>query len=328
MVKLLKNSFEGLTDGVDLTVALTGQSGDAMSHVLPETGTIKVSSAAARHGTRGVELTPTTTSPGSSMRQTLAESHGRLMVTRRPFYYGGTHSAARTLQSHFATLNGSTQHGWVQVRANNPHLELAYGNGTFINEARVTLPGVGWYVVELVSIAASASGVSDGAIGFRAWPENSDGSLGTKLQNATNTDLFTNLPITHQHPSAVRWGTAVASTGFTKDQIDATQVLVADDLSLRLDTYAQTRQLVVPPNVRITSAVQPTSAGGTDGKLTVEWDGLDDAAVTGYQIGVAAGVNVKSGFELKATVGPTVRSYQVTGLAPGDYTAAVRAISS
>lgn len=323
-----KNNYAGQTPGTTVDVGNSGNSGDPLSHVLPTTGgTITY---ALVDGRMAVRMTPTGAATPST-RRTISESQGRVMVTRRRFYWDGTTKAtARPIQTHHSSPFGSPSTGiaFTQIRANNPQIEACTGAGVAIAASRVHLPAAGWYEIELVSISASASGANDGVIAMYVYAANGTTAVDKTDAGGLTTvqKVFTGQNITNLHPGSVRWGLAPVASVPTNDDLVEEQAMWTDDVNARLSAFESNRTLPAVQDVTITQAIPPTTTGGSNGQLVITWTASTDPDHEGYEIGIAAGLGVTSGFTIVGNAAKNATTYTVTGRTPGPYTVAVRSI--
>lgn len=325
MPLLLKNDFAGQTAGADVTVTNSATSGTAFSHVNPNAAT-STAKYVSLDGKIGVRLTPG--DHAMSTRWTITASEGRRMVTRRRFNYPGVLTQNRPIQVHHTSPFGTpaTNLGFVQQRANEPQVEIAWGNGNSIPASRVKLDAPGDYWIVFSTISASAEGVSDGVCAMKVYMADGVTPVINEAQktNPQAPDVFGGLAMTHLHPGSVRWSTATGSGGLTADDMIEPQALFTDDLTAWLGDFDDTRALPKATGLTVLAVTPPTSETANDGTVRVKWDASTDPEAGGYDIGIAPGPAATSGFVLKGTVNAATTEYLVTGLAPVTYTVSVR----
>lgn len=266
MALLLENDFSGQTDGIAVTALNSGDSGSAFSHVLPGTG--GSINYVAEASDRGVAFAGT--SP--SARWTLVDSQGPALTTRRSFdYTGGVLPAARMLATHhtspFTNGTSSTQVCFVQQRSGFDQIELGLGSGVALTASRLdmTAEPAGRYWVEMVSVASSAEGASDGVLGLRVYKPD-----GVTLVDPGAQQEFTGLDVTYVHPGSVRWSLCnTVNAGIASDRMFAPRALFTDALTW-LGPMGSAVQLDTP-SLSLTGSVPASSISATDGEKTVSW---------------------------------------------------------
>lgn len=92
-------------------------------------------------------------------------------------------------------------------------------------------------------------------------------------------------------------------------------------IDVEIDTGSEPVPLDTPV-VTVTTEVDPSTPGGTDGSITVTWPAVPNA--DHYEAGIADGHGQTSGFTVTST--SAVSPYTFTGLDAGDYTVAIRAM--
>lgn len=326
MVTLFKNDFTGQTAG-PATVANSGNSGDAFSHLVASSGASYNYIDADGQGNMALLLSPGT---GQSYpRWTSSGTDGRRCVGRRLFTYQKDmpYSGAVSLVDIRTEVNATAALGSIHIRNVNHQLQARYGSGTDVVASRFVLPDeVGVYQIEFGVTVSSEADEPDGEIGYRLWD-----AAGTELLHSWSSGPT--LVINPSPPNIVRYasGTNADLTGPGGSNnlvFDEMQALFTDDLYAWLGPFDGTRMLETP-TPSISATTRPTTPGGSDGTITVVWPKIEDEDVDHYEIATAVGFGATGGFTSQGTIpqpveGSTV-SATVTGLAPGEYTVAVRA---
>lgn len=316
MVTLLKNDFTGQSAGA-ATVANSGDSGDAFSHLVASGGTTFVYTNVSGNMVLDVGA-------GSGQgypRWTTTGTDGRRAVLRRSFTTAGAPSAARTLLDIRTEADETAALASIHIRSGVHQLQARVGNSTDITESRWDLPGAGTYWIELAVTVSSETGEPDASVEYAIF-NTSNELLHLWTSEAT-------LTTSASPPNIARFSGNTSSTGVTPDRMDGLQALFTDNLTSWLGPYADTRVLPTP-DVTIVEQVRPTQPGEPDGHITATWPKLADVGIGSYEVSVAPGHNATSGFVVKQIIAQPSSGSTVTGTAwglhSGTHTVAVRSL--
>lgn len=321
MVTLLKNNFDGQTSGATITVANSGASGDAFSHVVTGTGAAwTYQTSAGVGGTTGAQLA--VGSGSSYLRFTATGTDGRRVVLRRTFIWSGSTGATANLLDARTEVSATTSLGSIHIRTTG-QLQARVGNSTDITASRYAIPSTGTYHLELALTASSADGANDGKVEYRLYAAD-----GTSLLHAWSSG--SDQPVSYSPPSHARFSMMTTGGMDGYDRIDNVQALFTDDLTAWIGPYVDSRVLPAPVPT-LSSVTIPTTPGSSTGSITVSWPKIVDPDLAHYEIHLAPGLDANSGFTQIAMVAQpsgATGTYTATGLAAGPYTVAVRAVPS
>jgi len=305
---ILRNNFEGQSDGTNVTTVNSAASGDALNNIVvansPANGgnaAIQYEADAAVSGSMGVRITQQASA--TYIRWDVAEA-GTRFVARRSLKITGAPSSnvaliqmrntGGTIMGQFmlgTDLKPYLTHGTTSIVAAKPSAALP--NGTYWIELAITKEsgGGGNGVVEI--------GVFDLAEEEIHTYTYSTGTTGTA------------------DAGQYRFGQVSGAAVWATEDIDgiAAGPQVSGWLGPEVD------QLDTPV-VTITAQNGPSTIGGSDGDITITWDAVDGA--DSYDVAIAEGV-VTGGFSASDT--DVTSPYKFENLTAGTYTVAVKAVA-
>lgn len=304
---ILRNNFEGQTDGTNVSLVNSADSGDALTNIVvansPENGgdpAIQYEADAAVTGSMGVRITQQA-SP-TYIRWDVAEAGTRFLARRSLKIASAPSNNAVLMQMR----NSSTLMAEFRLGTDlKPY--LTHG-ATSVVAAKPEDPlPVGTYWIELAVTKEDAGG--DGVVEIGVW------------------DLSNNLLHSYTYSTGVT-GTADAAQ-YRFGQPSGASVWATEDI----DEIAAGPQsvgwlgpevdMLDTPVVTVTGSNGPSTIGGEDGDITITWEAVTDAA--SYDVSIAEGI-VTEGFTATAT--GVTSPYTFEGLTAGTWTVAVRAIAA